>query len=284
MVFDLWRILGNDLPPRHPKGQTLKNLEYILKHESQFGMVRKRWLLNRIADNQTCIEIVSMLHAYDVQKENIYHIPFFPSEFNNLPSAKEKLKYITNVNPARNHCLDISFEQGVDVCCPEDGGMFFRDDGFMQFRMFAEDHSEAGYFAFPTWRVDNLDTFLTDPPVLKSIYDFGTQRSIGLTELQLAFTPNHDKRFNEECMYGKADKVELLYRLGLLGLWDHWEPELRKNAVQDPSKFYGEVDMCGYICRLPSGNDEGDQHNLLRGSQRAEGLRNLLQQLETVST
>ena len=284
MKFDLWRILGNDLPPRHPNGQTLQNLKYILENEKQFGMTRKMWLLNRIVDNRKCISITNLLYDHGVPKEHIYHIPFFPSEFHSLPSASEKLKYITNVNPARNHCLDISFDQGADVCCPEDGGMFFREDGWMQFRMLAEDNPEDGYFGFPTWRVDNLDTFLTAPPILKSEYDFGTHRSIGMTELQLAFTKHHDKEFNEDCMYGNADKVELLYRLGLLGLWDHWAPELRKKAVQDPSKFYGEVKLIGYICILPSGNPEGDRHNLLRGSQRSQGLQDLLTHLETVST
>ncbi len=276
MHFDLWRILGNDLPPRHASDQTIKNVEFILKHEDDFGMTNKRWCLNRIVDKAKEESLLKLLEGQEITT-----IPFVCEQFEECPTALEKMQYITNVNEARNLCIALSIEEGADVILPMDGGMFFRTDGWMQFRLAAEENPEDGYFAFPTWRVKDEESLLAgDPPQLRCEYRFGKEIAVGLTELQLAFTPYADKRFNPELMYGKADKVELLYRLGLLGLWDRWEPELRAEVCKDPSEFYGEVKKVGFVSRLPSGNAEADHNNQLRGAMRAAGIYTLLSEVE----
>ncbi|TIV70940.1 MAG: hypothetical protein E5V89_12390, partial [Mesorhizobium sp.] len=48
--FVLVRIIGNDLEPRHRKGQSYDNALFILDNESDFPDCEKVWLVNRITD------------------------------------------------------------------------------------------------------------------------------------------------------------------------------------------------------------------------------------------
>ncbi|SCV68806.1 BQ2448_927 [Microbotryum intermedium] len=108
----LYRILGNDLPPRHSPGQTLRNLRFLLQYESDFSLlpplgphtdhhahlygsgskayshteegglrVDKYFVLNRIADAQMVTAIISLLHMYSVPDSRILLIPFEWSEY-----------------------------------------------------------------------------------------------------------------------------------------------------------------------------------------------------------
>jgi hypothetical protein len=62
--YIFYRILGNDLPPRHRKGQTLVNLKIILDREPAFEDVEKRWIVNRIVDLQDEQKIIKLLEKY----------------------------------------------------------------------------------------------------------------------------------------------------------------------------------------------------------------------------
>jgi len=109
----LYRILGNDLPPRHSPGQTLRNLRFLLQHESDFSAlshlgphgehhaaaygsgtqarkmhsdegglrVDKYFVLNRIAEPSMVSAIVGLLHLYSVPDSRILHIPFEWDEY-----------------------------------------------------------------------------------------------------------------------------------------------------------------------------------------------------------
>ncbi|KPV78348.1 uncharacterized protein RHOBADRAFT_50824 [Rhodotorula graminis WP1] len=109
----LYRILGNDLPPRHSPGQTLRNLRFLLQHESDFSVlpplgphglhhshlygsgnkakeahtqmgglrVDKYFVLNRIADPEMVSAIIGLLHLYSVPDSRILVVPFDWSEY-----------------------------------------------------------------------------------------------------------------------------------------------------------------------------------------------------------
>ncbi|KAM0793454.1 hypothetical protein ACM66B_000897 [Microbotryomycetes sp. NB124-2] len=111
----LYRILGNDLPPRHSAGQTLRNLAFMLQHESDFSLlpplgphkihhahaygsgtksknkhdhsefgglrVDKYFVLNRIADQGMVNAIISLLQLYSVPRSRILVIPFEWEEY-----------------------------------------------------------------------------------------------------------------------------------------------------------------------------------------------------------
>jgi hypothetical protein len=69
----LYRIIGNDLPPRHKEGQTLSNLQFILEHEPEFPNTRKIFLLNRISNSANEATIIRLLDRH--HKEYI-RLPF----------------------------------------------------------------------------------------------------------------------------------------------------------------------------------------------------------------
>jgi hypothetical protein len=74
----LYRIIGNDLPPRHKEGQTLSNLAFILKHEKPFPDTRKIFVLNRIVDPVNEAAIIRLLDQY---KMEYIRAPFVESEY-----------------------------------------------------------------------------------------------------------------------------------------------------------------------------------------------------------
>src|SRR5699024_5319235 len=61
--FVLYRIIGNDLHPRHKRGQSLDNLRFILDHEPSLVDCEKRFVLNRIVDEDQENEIISLLRS-----------------------------------------------------------------------------------------------------------------------------------------------------------------------------------------------------------------------------
>lgn len=109
----LYRILGNDLPPRHSPGQTLRNLRFLLQHESDFSVlpplgphgvhhshlygsgtkakeahsqmgglrVDKYFVLNRISEPEMVKAIIGLLHLYSVPDSRILIIPFDWNEY-----------------------------------------------------------------------------------------------------------------------------------------------------------------------------------------------------------
>lgn len=280
MKYHLWRILGNDLPPRHPDSQTETNLKFILGTESLFEDCEKRFLINRVYDDDKRRRLVDAIQA------NSFHVDVIPFEedvFDSLGSYQEKAHYLTNVNSARNYCVKQSLAAGADVVCPMDGGMFFRDDGWTRFAIVCSENLDDGFFSFATWRVESIEDMLNMQtfPTLYSTYKFGKISTVGLTEFQLAFTQHSDCLFDESLPYGREDKVELLYRLGIPGLWDHWNPKLYKDAEAIKSKFSGKVNNASFVCRLPSGNIAGDKDNELRGQQRKQGLQSLIDKIST---
>ena len=281
MKFDLWRILGNDLPPRHDPAQTEANLSFIINHETRFDNCNKKFLLNRIVDDKKLERLID-----EITKNEMGYsvIPFEKDIFDTLGDREKKAAYLTNLNPARNFCISKSLDQGADVVCPMDGGMFFRDDGWSRLEIVCKENPKDGFFSLATWRVseyrDAID--MTSRPILFSTYKFGDTSAVGPTEFQLIFTRHADCFFDDDLVYGNEDKVELLYRLGIPGLWDHWNPYLYELATKKQSTFYGEVKNSSFVCRLPSGNPEADADNQLRGKLRKQGLNSLIDHIEGI--
>ena len=90
----LYRILGNDLPPRHELGQTLRILRFMLQHEHAFPpldasrpikRVDKYFVLNRISDHDTLVAIVALLDEFGVARDRILQIPFEWQEYERAP-------------------------------------------------------------------------------------------------------------------------------------------------------------------------------------------------------
>jgi len=205
-----------------------------------------------------------------------FEIPFDKTEYLRADSLEEKLMYLTNVNPARNHCLGHSRLSDDDVAVILDGGTFVRKDGWEPFESIVYEFPPIfeGAYAIPCCRVATLEEVLQDEMQwsIRETYEYGGgQKVTGTREMYLALTKNCDVQFNETLPYGRVDKVYTMWQLGMIGPWDRWHPDIRQEAYSKPSKFSGSVKMGGYAIRLPSHSNR-DGNNLDRGMARNNGI------------
>jgi len=286
----LYRILGNNIPKRHGKDQTQKNLEFVLGHEDNFPDVEKAFLLNRICDREKAAKYREIIEGSGYRAEEI---PFKPDEV----TERNVGRYITNINQARNFCIRDGFGRGADIVMPFDGNSFIRSDGWEEMKGIIYDG--GGYYYSDMWRAPDYDTALTAEPgftegwnvhggvvrnaeIATEVLDVADLRRINSmlnmkTEPQLLFGKEHDKLFNEDMEYGNCDKVELLYKLGIRGIWDGFNPNLRKVCAK--SKYFGAVKRAGWVIRLPSGVIAADVDNSARGRLRSEGCKAFTQEI-----
>lgn len=294
--FILYRILGNDLSPRHTPGQTLSNLQFTLERESSFLGCEKRWVVNRIADREQESKIMSLLHRHE---QKYIHIPFVIDEYaqcrydiDGLPKElflhnrkapatltnlrvkafeypfRHKNLYAMNNNGARNAAL----EEGRSLAewiMPWDGGCFVTEAAWDAILRDMESLHDEKYLIVPMVRVyDNLllldDAFVPDPA----------------EEPQIAFHREAVERFDEQMRYGCSPKAELLQRLRVPGPWDKWgrapwEPQGLKDSCEA-----GKYHRAGWVARLFSGLPSSKDDGMGRHSHRIRGIINKLNSLD----
>lgn len=268
-TFGLYRIIGNDLPPRHTTGQSETNLRFILENEPALERCEKRWIVNRIHDPAREENILRLLEKFDQPYE---HIPFIAGEYQQigldhtclpdpdylestacrrltenqylrLTLALNRLKtnYIMNVNGARNLALGLG-KQDSKWVLPLDGGCFFTEAAWSELVQAIVQRPWFPYFLVPMCRVED-NRQLLDPCFYAQPID----------EPQMVFRSDSSATFDPAYTYGRRDKLELFWRLGVPGNWqdlrdDPWD--LRRNRI---SPDQGAFSVAGWTCRLVSG-------------------------------
>jgi SAM-dependent methyltransferase len=278
--FVLYRILGNDLPPRHGIGQTLSNLRFILEREPPLEGCEKRWVVNRIVDPAVESRITSLL---DKHRARYLRIPFIDAEyrschfeFEGLPHIyhfyreefqaldpifkvklvdwcyRRKNAYLTNVNGARNAAL----REGRTLAhwvLPFDGGCFFTAAGWSSIIKSEANAGSAKYLIVPMGRVMENETVL-DPNYRPSDKD----------EPQIAFRHDASETFDDTLRYGTLSKTALLNRLGVPG-WSQRARKLHWDKIDlTPSPETGRCVEAGWVVRLASGNPRADANRETR--------------------
>jgi len=299
-TFVLYRILGNDLPPRHRQGQTLKNLTFILTHEPSLEGCEKRWVVNRIFDPESEAAVIQLLHEHN---QPYLRIPFdwdayakvgwdwsgFPGEdffrsksFTRLKPtqklrAESKLRrlknnYVMHNNGARNAAL----RDGRNVAkwiLPWDGNCFVTSAGWNRILRTVPKRPYLKYFVVPMARLTDNDRLL-EP-------NFAPQAK---EEPQLLFRRDALEEFSEAQPYGRRPKVQLFWRLGIPGDWDFWKDDPWDLPRPTFSREAGEYGYAGWVARLNSGQShfeaEGDAVRSDRGRARVEGIRTAIDQLD----
>lgn len=277
-TFVLYRIIGNDLYPRHKKGQLRENLRFILENEPNFGNCEKRFIINRIIDQDEEQAIIKLLEEH---KREYLHIPFDPDEYRKIGfdtdcfpepgylSSKKfeafdnikkdrataaiyrlKNNYVMNNNGARNAALRDGRKRAKWVL-PWDGNCFITTKAWEQIYADVTASPHLKYFVVPMARVlDNtqlLSKGFTPAPV---------------EEPQIIFRNDAKEEFNEAFCYGRRPKVELFWRLGIPGKWDHW-PE---DDPWDQKRLPESIEACqfgvaGWVARLFSGMKDLELEN-----------------------
>ncbi len=289
-TFILYRILGNDLPPRHGERQTLENLRFILDREPVFEQCEKRWVINRVADVERETELVALLEEH---RQTFLHIPFDLAEYSarfldadGLPDAfrpieiaagklppkgggyayewlyREKNLYAVNVNGARNAAIDDGLRAGAMWIMPWDGACFLTQAGFAAIRELARANQEARYLVVPMARTADNRALLRP--------DFAPDP---VDEPQLVFRRDARDRFDEALRYGHRPKAELLRCLGVPGPWHRWPAtawEQRRRAVAADA---GSFATGGWVARLnPQASKRVEVSSSARGLARYKGV------------
>jgi len=290
--FGLYRIIGNELQYIHSKGQNTKNLEFIIENERDFRNCSKCWILNRISEKKNEEELARILKNnncnYMVIEFNrdtliktrwnwsiLDHDNFkSPYKFARLTASeqnclfteiyKNKNNYMMNVNGARNKAIEDG-KNKYDWTLPCDGNCFFTEEAWNSLVQTTGKTRRSQIAYIPMKRVsENYD-------LLKG-KDMGPKTD----EPQIMFSKNSAIRFDTEYVYGRRDKVELLWRVGVRQGWidDFWD---------QPRKNIGMVDSMpqktGWVARLSrSGGKEkrSKEKFIQKPNKRERGeLRNL---------
>lgn len=270
----LYRILGNDLPPRHAAGQTLANLRFILEHEPPLPGCEKRWVLNRISDPAAERELADLLAEHD---QPVLRIAFDwtayaaePFELDRLPrpdylttprwdvsreeqraravsaAYRRKNLYAMNNNGARNTALADGRRRATWVL-PFDGSTFFTEDGWAALCDAVRARPYLPYVVVPMSRVAD-NTVLLD----------GSALSPADEEPQVAFRADAVEQFDEQRPYGRRPKVDLLWRLGVPGPWEHWPRDPWDAPFPQPAPDHGRFQIAGHVVRLAAGSTVPD--------------------------
>ena len=257
--YIFYRILGNDLPPRHRKGQGLANLKIILEREPAFQDVEKRWIVNRIVDPQQEGKIIKLLEKY-AQK---YHlVPFDRKKFKKIPREcfKERLDEMIGLNSARNLALREGRRLARWVLV-FDGNCFFTAKAWQEVAQACLTNKEIKYIIVPMKRM--------------------VQGGKGIfCEPQIIFRNDSKDEFDEAFGYGQDSKVNLLYRLGVPGVWDEYDGDHKELSLKRRSKEFGAFVRAGHVWRLPSGNEGAERNTIRREAYRRRGIILLMSKID----
>lgn len=305
--YILFRALGNDLPPRHATNQTTTNLAFILKNEPRLPQLERRWYINRIVDPNKLLHLVKTLIAHnetftidyldasrlfesgDMNFEgfgaaDILRSPIYQVKGRILDFMMHDLNlFVINNNGARNAMIDLAFKANATYVLPWDGNCYLNKRAWIDIRLELETNERrvakyevsndtAKYFTVPMARMTENQP-LKDP-------DFRPRSAT--EEPQIIFHKSAKERFNLQKRYGDRPKVDLLYRLGVPGVWDtfrqygQFDTYIWKPSDDVPRR--GAVRSVGWVARLFSGMKEmevsGGSH--ARGESRTEGVERII--------
>ncbi|KAI9259922.1 hypothetical protein BY458DRAFT_534916 [Sporodiniella umbellata] len=286
----LYRIIGNDLPPRHKEGQTLSNIQFILNHEPDFPNTRKIFLLNRITDPANEKAIIRLL---DQKQMEYIRVPFEPKEYEQLDfqlesfpvpdflhsdnyrrySKEVKLRvldymyhtknlYAMNNNGGRNTALEHGRSiKNAKWILPFDGNCYLSNNGFKEITTQLEKHGkEIKYFIVPMTRLLNNSVLLNNLD----------ERPKAPEEPQIIFRHDAKEEYNLNMRYGRRSKLELLWRLGALENRQLNKPTVPWEVVGRPySEEKGQFKSIGWVFRLFSGNPQQEENKKEASSMRA---------------
>jgi UDP:flavonoid glycosyltransferase YjiC (YdhE family) len=294
-TFVLYRILGNDLPPRHKQGQVLENLKFILDYESEFENCQKRWIVNRITNYEQEKSVINLLKehaqeyihipfikedyaAIDLDYEGFPEPDFFNSEtYHKLgPVAKEyalnftyrhKNIYVMNNNGARNVALKDGLRRAKWVL-PWDGNCFVTRGAWKLIVEGIKTLKDEKYIIVPMTRVlNNID--LLNPEFIPN----------PLEEPQIIFRCDAKEEFNEQMQYGRIPKIQLLWRLGVPGKWDDWKLQPWEKYDKSLCREAGLFKHSAWVARLSSGKQDQEKDSDLRNNLRNQAIRSFLDNL-----
>lgn len=300
----LYRIIGNDLPPRHRRGQARENVAFILENEPDLPGCEKRWILNRIVDPEEESALAALLST---RGHEFTRIPFELETYARIgldedrgltaavmksgaflglqPDERARAEmhrrrsrnnYVTHNNGARNLALRAGREAAKWVM-PWDGNCFVTAEAWAEITAAIRAEPHLKYFVVPMARV-------RDNSVLRA----AGYRPEADGEPQVIFRRDAAEEFNEAFPYGRRSKVELLWRLAVPGPWMRWYDDPWDLPRPRPAREAGEFGRAGWVARLSSGEPALEAQDAAARTQRTmariEGVLGLLDRLDRAAT
>ena len=287
--FAFYRIVGNDLYPRHEHGQSARNVRFILDNEPRLDGCERRWVINRIIDPADEAAVIGLLEAAG---EPYLRLAFdwdayagIDWDYSALPSPQllvegaletmsERLRlraetalcrlktiYAMNNNGARNAALADGVGRAKWVL-PWDGNCFITAEAWDEIRAAVRAQPYLRYFQVPMARLTD-NALLFDPAFRPTPAD----------EPQVMFRRDAAERFDERFPYGRRPKVEFFWRMGVPGPWDLSRDDVWDLPRPRLSAEAGEIGRAGWVARLSSGMAELESDSRLSQVGR-EGARN----------
>jgi glycosyltransferase involved in cell wall biosynthesis len=294
--FVLYRIIGNDLVPRHKKGQSRENIQFILENEPALPRCEKRFIINRIIDPDELAAIKALLEKYNMPYTVI---PFDKKEYDRIgldTSVLKKLKqpyrdypevvqqrialamarlknnYVMNNNGARNAALNDGRKRACWVL-PFDGNCFISLTAWQEIRGSVLRQHDTPYHIVPMARITDNGQLLEEGFKPEAI-----------EEPQMLFRHDAKETFNEDFCYGRRPKVEMFWRLGYSGKWDLYIDDKWDMPRPQLSNEAGNYAFSGWIARLNSGMQQlevqDDKGSKQRYRARADAIIQTLDQIE----
>lgn len=304
-TFVLYRIIGNDLYPRHSVGQSRRNVKFILENELSFENCEKRWIVNRIVNRDEERSITELLEGHK-QKYSVISFDseayksigwsfeefdspdfFCSGKFVGLDPEQKvrsitaaysaKNRYIMNNNGARNSAL----QEGRSVAkwvLPWDGNCFLTPRAWEEISNTIKQEGKRRYFVVPMQRITDNSSLLKD--------DFSPDPK---EEPQIIFRSDSTEMFNPSFVYGRRSKVETFWRLGVPGVWDRWKDDQWDQTRRGVSPEAGLCSEAGWVARLASGVDALEQQGSVssfknRGNVRASAILSTIDKVDSTLT
>lgn len=242
--FCITRVVGNQLPPKDIVGGKIKSLKHVLEMDEDIPC-EKIWIINRIIDQDYLKEIKDLLN-----KKECYEIKFSLKEYKSITNQKEKISYLTNINPARNQIIKIS-QKKYRYTISLDQDCFLLKENWSELTEFIKQNNKFKYFSL----------------ILKRITEIKEKEQEPNNEPMLIFRDDADLLFNENIIFGNNDKIELLLRLGCI-----------------PKKWTYKGDICanaGYVMHI--GYDQRIEKDIkYRCEKRKVALDNLVKRADSL--
>ena len=260
----IFRILGNEMPPRDTVGSRLEVLEYILKNEPQFQNVEKWYLINRLQNIQFRRSVCELLDRYNAKYVTVLLNRKYVLDAglgrtteecgSTLEIRREKIRRAIEINGARNMAIERGQRYSKYVVVLDGDCMF----------------DAAGWDVVQEEMLLGTSQHLSIPMVRSRI---GALNEPGhkLEEPQVAFRHDSRVRFDNTIPFGESDKLRLLYDLG----HDQIPGGGHCSVVGDATKIVGRVH------HLSTGEDDTETDNALRCKLRSESLDKLLSRIST---
>jgi hypothetical protein len=259
-TFAIVRILGNENPPRDMPGSRLASLKFILENEPDFPDTYKIFIVNRIVDPELSRQIWELLRAYR-KDYYLYHNVPVPWTYLRTRHAQGNLSdddlnlQVIGINTVRNAAVALGLHYASN-CVVLDGDCIFDYSGWDHYVQATRDEP-TDYYSIPSVRM--------------SPARYGKVDNLNLGEPMVAFTKASSEQFNPELLFGKNDKLELLFRLG------HDTAEHTRHLPVTGNR----TQLVGHVCHLQTGSDAVESDVMVRMRSREESLKNLWSAVRT---